>query len=90
MNRLSVLIEHGYQLMSDGRVIPKPCRPKKKGEARAYLNEVFERNGWDERSRFKYMEMHGVEPKDVEDLSVEEMRIVLGAMEKSKMILFND
>ncbi len=88
--RGSVLIEHGYQLMGDGSIVPKPCRPRTKGEAREYIVEIFDGNQWDERDRRKFLEMHGVELKDDEELSVEEMRIILDAMEKSRMILFND
>ncbi len=88
--RGSVLIEHGYQLMPDGKIVPKPCRPKTQGEARKYIVQIFDKNRWDERDRRKYMEMHDVEPKNVEDLSADEIRLLLKSMEDAQMILFRE
>ncbi len=85
----SVLLGHGYMLL-DGKTVPKPFRPKTLGDAKRAIAAAFEKNRWDERSRFKYLEIHGVTPKEVNALSLGECRTILAAMEKSRIVLFQD
>ena len=82
------MIRQGYYKGPNGELVRKPDRPKTLAQAKSAVRYVFEKNGRDERSRLKYLEMHGVEPRDLTQLSLEETRIVLAAMEKSRMILF--
>lgn len=81
---------HGYQISADGIVIPKQCRPATLGEAKAIINATFDKNKWTLRDRDKYMEIHGVTPKGVHALSLEEARTILDAMAKSRMVLFRN
>jgi hypothetical protein len=69
----------------------KHFRPKTRNEARRLVVEIFARqgpDGWDERSQATYMKMHGVEPRPVEELEVEELRILVDAMDKSHLVIF--
>lgn len=76
-----------------GHIEPKAFRPKSLGEAKRLIADTFDKqgpDGWDDHNRRKYLEMKGVEPKDVSELSVEECRIILVGMSKSQMIIFRE
>lgn len=87
---VGVLARHGYMKTGDGDMRPKPYRPKSIGDARALITEVFERNKWDERDIRVYLEMKLGPQKAFESLTPDEVRIVLAAMEKSKMLIFRE
>lgn len=74
--------DHGIQ--------PKHYRPKTAGDARQLVEEIFNRNRWDERSRLKYMELKGIEPKPLEKCTIEDLRILVAAMDKAHMVIFFD
>lgn len=86
----NVLLKHGYMLLPNGQTVPKPFRPKTLADAKRMIAAAFERNRWDENSRRKYLEMHGVTPKEANALSLAEARQIIAAMEKSRIVLFVD
>ncbi|CAN5354067.1 hypothetical protein BH10ACI2_BH10ACI2_00160 [soil metagenome] len=86
----SILVKHGYMVDTDGQTVPKPFRPKTVGDAKSIVNSIFDKNKWTERDRLKYLEMHGVEPKQVEALQPGEVRTIVAAMEQSHMVLFQN
>lgn len=86
----TVLVKHGYQKLADGSVEPKPYRPKTIGDAREIVRQVFERNKWDDDDRRRYFKMKSIDAERLDDLSGDELRVVIGDMEKAKMVLFNE
>lgn len=84
------MIRQGYYKGPDGQLLKKPDRPRTLAQAKSAIREVFEKNAWDKRSQLKYLEMHGVEPRDLTELTVEETRTILTAMERSRMVLFKE
>jgi hypothetical protein len=82
-----------YTRIDGGGLRPKQYRPKTVGDARRLIIEVFSRQreeGWDERDIRVYLEGKGVPKARVEDLSPEETRAVMDALERASMIIFND
>ena len=72
-------------------IAPKPFRPKTLGEARKIIADTFERNRWDEDSQRRYFAMKGVDTtRTVADLTIEEARSIIAAMERSRMVIFFD
>lgn len=82
------MLRLGYMIGPNGEAVRKPDRPKTIGEARQAIKSVFERNRWEQHNQFGYMENQNVEPKGVDQLDAGEIRTILAAMEKHRMILF--
>lgn len=79
-----------YTIGSRG-IEAKHYRPGTRNEARHLVAEIFAKqgsDGWDERSQRYYMAKLGIEPKPVDELSVDELRIIIDAMDKSHMVIF--
>lgn len=87
---LSILTKHGYSQTTAGNVRPKPYRPKSIGDGRKLIFEVFERNRWDEDAQARYFAMKDIEARRLEDLTADDIRAVIGFMEKARMVLFCD
>lgn len=68
----------------------KPVRPKTINDARRLIAECFERQGWDEDSQKNYFEMKGIEAERLADVSPDDIRKIVAAMEKSHMLIFAD
>lgn len=84
------LSRKGYQQTAGGEIEAKPHRPKTLAEAKFLIEQTFERNRWDERSKEIYMKSKGVQPKEVSDLSVDETRVLIAALVASRMLLLNE
>lgn len=74
-------------------VQPKAFWPKTLAEAKRLIAETFAKqgpDGWSDRDIKVYFEMKGVGATDVSQLTVEEARIILGCIAKSRMIIFRE
>lgn len=82
-----------YTRTNAGGVRSKQYRPTTRGDARQLITEVFARQregGWDERDVAVYLEGKKVSARKVEDLTPDEMKIVIDALEKAAMLIFAD
>lgn len=85
----SAMAKASYTI-GDRGIRPKDFRTATLGDARRLIGEIFDRNGWDERSRRVYFEMKGVTARRIEDLTIDEARKIVADMERSRMVIFTD
>lgn len=85
----AALARLGY-LSRNGVYEARPRRPRTLAEAKSLIEQTFDRNKWDGDDRKRYLAMKNVEPKEVKDLTLDETRTVIAALEKSHMLLITD
>lgn len=69
---------------------PRIDRPTTLGEARRHIEETYADNGWDAAAQARFHKMIGLEPKDLQDYEIGDVRRILDRMERSRMILYRD
>lgn len=82
-----------YTRTNAGGVRSKQYRPTTRGDARQLITEVFARQregGWDSRDVRVFFEGKGIAASSVDELSADQLRVVIDAMERNRMIHFAD
>lgn len=63
-------------------------RPQTKAAAITLIHETYRYNDWDSDSQARFESMLGLEPKPINERTVDELRVIVARFEASKMILF--
>lgn len=68
----------------------KVSRPATKGEAVLLIDDTYRYNDWGDAERATHQRMIGIEPKPLNEMPIEELRMIVDRFEKSKMVIFRD
>lgn len=71
-----------------GSEFEKVSRPKTKGAAVLLIDETYRYNGWGDTERATHQRMLGLEPKPLNEMTIEELRVIVDRFELSKMVIF--
>lgn len=67
-----------------------PPRPTVLSDARLLVDRIYGENAWGVIERASHQRMIGLNPKLLSEMSLDEVRIIVADLEKSKMVIFRD